>query len=391
VARSDRLASLDLLRAVAVVLVMGRHMDAVPPEAGAATRAIAGCWRQGGWVGVDLFFVLSGFLIAGLLFREYQRHGEIHLGRFFIRRGLKIYPPFFALLAVTLAVRLGRGHPLRASQVLGETLFLQNYAGALWSHTWSLAVEEHFYLLLPLTLALMVRARRGQTDPFTSLARLFLALAAALLAVRLANAACYDHYGHRSHLFRTHLRIDSLAFGVLCSYYYHFHREWFTRLVAPRRKRLAAAGAMLLLPAFVLPLETTPFVYTVGLTLFYCGSGLLLSSMVAGEPRGRLLGWAAALGAYSYSIYLWHLPWKDWGVPLVERSFGFELPYLVSTALYLAGSAVVGIGMAALVEYPVLRLRDRFFPTRSDGMAAERDISGEPGRTAAGWHAARAA
>src|SRR5580700_3805244 len=101
-----RLASLDSLRAVAILLVVGGHMPHIDlPNGDVLLGLITHYWQEGGWIGVDLFFVLSGFLIGGLLFREYRQYGAISFGRFFIRRGLKIYPPFFAMIAVTIFVR----------------------------------------------------------------------------------------------------------------------------------------------------------------------------------------------------------------------------------------------------------------------------------------------
>jgi peptidoglycan/LPS O-acetylase OafA/YrhL len=151
-----RYFALDLLRAVAVVLVIGHHADLPepPPYLAPVLRAL----NRGGWVGVDLFFVLSGFLVAGLLFREYAQHGAIDFPNFFIRRGLKIYPPFYLMLAATIViVRLGGVIPISWSQILSEALFVQNYGTPFWGHTWSLAVEEHFYLLLPLLLIALQR------------------------------------------------------------------------------------------------------------------------------------------------------------------------------------------------------------------------------------------
>jgi peptidoglycan/LPS O-acetylase OafA/YrhL len=90
---------------------------------------------------VDLFFVLSGFLVSGLLFREFQQRGEISFGRFFARRGLKIYPAFYAYLVLSIAVKLATDHPVIAARNLfSEALFLQSYLPGMQGHTWSLAI-----------------------------------------------------------------------------------------------------------------------------------------------------------------------------------------------------------------------------------------------------------
>ena len=149
------MASLDLLRAVAVFLVIGRHVK-YPLDAGWGPigETVMRTWTRGGWVGVDLFFVLSGFLVSGLLFREYQHKGTISIGRFLIRRGLKIYPAFYFLLAVTVVQTVSRKGTSAISlpAVVAECLFVQNYGPSMLQHSWSLAVEEHFYLLCSLLI-----------------------------------------------------------------------------------------------------------------------------------------------------------------------------------------------------------------------------------------------
>src|SRR5258708_39463837 len=140
--------SLAVLRAVAVLLVIGHHV-----QFGSDAPAVLRAWHLGGWIGVDLFFVLSGFLVSGLLFREQMRYGTVRVGRFLVRRGLKIYPAFYCFLLATLVVITVSKKCPPADQITGEVLFLQNYLGGVWNHTWSLAVEEHFYIGIALLVA----------------------------------------------------------------------------------------------------------------------------------------------------------------------------------------------------------------------------------------------
>ena len=120
-----------------------------------------------GWIGVDLFFVLSGFLISGLLFNEYKTCSSISFKRFFIRRGLKIYPAFYLFLFLTGLVYYLVFHVLSSrTHYLAEFFFVQNYWHGVWDHTWSLAVEEHFYILLPTVLLFLVRRSPEQRNPF---------------------------------------------------------------------------------------------------------------------------------------------------------------------------------------------------------------------------------
>src|SRR5215472_2350919 len=126
-----RIRQLDVLRGVAVVLVLGRHMGSVPLDVPFVTQSALHLWLHTGWIGVDLFFVLSGFLVSGLLFREYGRLGEVHAGRFLVRRGLRIYPAFYAFLLST-SIAIGT---LGNRQFFAEATFVQNYVPGLWDHT----------------------------------------------------------------------------------------------------------------------------------------------------------------------------------------------------------------------------------------------------------------
>jgi len=161
-----------------------------------------------------------------------------------------------------------------------------------------------------------------------------------------------------------------LFFGVAISYAYHFHSSRFAGVFTPRRRFLIAGGALLLTPAFIFPLETSPFIYTIGFTVFSVGSGMMLVGILLSQiPDGQPVGTLATLGKYSYSIYLWHMFVLVWGLALIEGALDAELSAGTRLALFFAGSFGLGIAMAKVVEVPVLRVRDRWFPSRSPGGA----------------------
>lgn len=349
---------LDLLRVLAVLLVIGRHLH-LPKECPSILRRIA----EGGWIGVDIFFVLSGFLVSSLLFCEYKRNGFVDVRRFLIRRGFKIYPPFWLFLAFTLVVRQCAGMTTETSQIIGELLFVQNYVGGVWTHTWSLAVEEHFYLAIALLVWGMVAV--NSSKPFRYVPAIFGVLAVTCLIFRILNLAIYTEFSHRACLFGTHIRIDSLMFGVFVAYLWNF-RELRNRTACVPSVVLVATAILLLSPAFMFQLETNKWLSVVGVILFYLGAGVLLVAALRWEKSdSRCVRFAAGFGAASYSIYLWHIPIAAWGNKVFTKVLGYDHYgiYLVNAVI---GAFVFGWAMSRLVEHPMLKLRDRLVSARSD-------------------------
>jgi peptidoglycan/LPS O-acetylase OafA/YrhL len=365
--------ALDVLRALAVVLVLGRNLQLPGQGEPAWLRSIMSMWHRGGWVGVDIFFVISGFLVAGLLLSEHKQTGTVAVGRFLVRRAFKIYPAFYFMLAVSVAVLFLRGEKVFAFNVFSELAFLQSYLPHIWNHTWSLAVEEHFYLALAfVTLTLVGSAPKFESKPMPAVLLLYSALACACLWMRLQNAGSQP-YSHEASLFPTHLRIDSLFFGVLLSYMHHVHGIPLRAFVSRYRLPLAMfSGALLSLP-FALQLETTSFVYTYGLTLNAWGAGgLLLLMYYSNLPSTLPVRGIAYLGAKSYSVYLWHMPVLLWLSPLLGKLTGSN-DYSLNMVVRLIACVVVGIAAARLIEFPAMRFRDRIFPSHA---TANRESAG---------------
>src|SRR6185437_728119 len=114
---NQRQREIDFLRGIAIILVLFRH------------HALFSFTVKMGWIGVDLFFVLSGFLISNMLFKELKKTGKINAGNFLIRRAFKIYPVFYAFIILTIATQLLIGDKISLWKLTGELLFLQNYMG----------------------------------------------------------------------------------------------------------------------------------------------------------------------------------------------------------------------------------------------------------------------
>jgi peptidoglycan/LPS O-acetylase OafA/YrhL len=356
---------LDVLRGVAIVLVLLFHGN------------IRSHLSNAGWVGVDLFFVLSGFLISGLLFAEYKRRGSISFKRFLIRRGLKIYPSYYLFLLVALLARIPFRRVPSPLSYVSQILYVQNYGPIIWNHTWSLAVEEHFYILLPIFFLLLIRYSSVRANPFRLVPLAFVVVAITCLAFRVA-AVRMSHSGLQSYLVYgriigpTHERVDSLFFGVLLGYFYHFQPSLLDRILCPVRNRVALLilAAACLFPCLIVPVGTV-FMLTLGLTLLYLGFGIVL--MICLNTYGVLPAWLgvpmsaigtafAFIGVYSYSIYLWHEEIIAGTPVLLWQIFHIKMGWFTEFVVCFTGSVAFGTLMSRVIEYPVLRLRDRMFP-----------------------------
>jgi peptidoglycan/LPS O-acetylase OafA/YrhL len=206
--------------------------------------------------------------------------------------------------------------------------------------------------------------------PWRILERLFVIVPVVVFGLRLATNALLP-FQHHTHHWPTHLRIDSLLFGVWLAYVAHEKPSLFKKLVQWRTP-LLCVGMLCLLPPMFRD-ASDPFIHTAGYTLLYIGYGTVLIFALGSSPSR--FAWAraagrsvAAVGAYSYSIYLWHAPFEGWVMPSLIRAI--HAPFLVMVVIYVTGSCLIGIGMARLIEFPVLRLRDRLFPSRTAPIVA---------------------
>lgn len=284
-----RNVQLDVLRGIAILLVMGRHLEI--PRPGGAIGALADAWFTIGWLGVDLFFVLSGFLIGGLLLMELDKHNTIAVSRFLIRRGLKIYPLYIVFIGYLVAMPMAKAMigggdvwaalSNRLSTLWPNLLFRNNYIGTNpEGHTWSLAVEEHFYLTLPFVLVLL--ARKG-------LIRLLIPICLSSIVVCLALrcASVWSNDSFAATVSATHLRIDALLSGVAIRALAQYYPDKFMSL-RQWRGALVVVGLFLWSQNFFYE-TSTAFFRTVGLTGTNLGAAafLLAAYHTQGSDFGR--------------------------------------------------------------------------------------------------------
>jgi peptidoglycan/LPS O-acetylase OafA/YrhL len=350
-----RRQSLDFLRAVAVLLVLFRHA----PEAGMLSCRLTDMLVTGGWIGVDLFFVLSGYLVSGLIWQELDRTGRFDAWRFLIRRGLKIYPAFYVMLLTSIAMFLIRPGYVRLESVLAEAFFVQNYFVGLWNHTWSLAVEEHFYLLLAGLICVCVRIGKNPQI------KVLIACLVCIFLCVFARVNLSTPYSHETHLFPTHLRIDALAFGVLLQMMLRYAPSMTITALTPRIALVVLALALSLW-AFFVPLGSAQWVSSIGFSMLSVSAFALIYALLGWQSfeRQRIVSALSAIGVYSYSIYLWHIPLNHLVRGVIKRVWsGVSLEFYFCA--YFVVAVIGGIVLGKLVELPFLRLRDKWFPSKS--------------------------
>src|SRR6266700_3178537 len=222
----ERQAGLDLLRALAIVVVVIYH-------AALFGFKLPGRVDRFDWIGVDLFFVLSGYLIAGQLLAPLARDRPIKLGRFFARRALRIMPAYFLVLAIYFLLPSWREYPEMSQPLWKFLLSIQNIAlhgGTAFSHAWSLSVEDQFYLALPFILLFANRWLR---------ASVIIPCGIVLGGITLRAFLAYQNLGEEGVNFRgfqawiyypTWTRLDPLVFGVALAAIEKFRPQWWKRL-----------------------------------------------------------------------------------------------------------------------------------------------------------------
>ena len=366
---APRLFSLDVLRGVAVLMVLAAHV----PLPDAFGHGPGGRLLRLGIYGVPLFFVLSGFLISGLIFAEVGRTGWLDARRFWLRRGFKIWPAYYAAYAAAFALALAdkalAGRPLGGKfvEALPNLVFLQNYVWpeSRWFASWSLAVEEHFYTALPLVVFALLALRVGVRG-----------LPWVCAAVCVASPL-FRHFATDPAVAKvqTHARADALAFGVLLGYAAHHHRDALTAFAQKRIRWLLALPVAALAVPFAVGYSEAAWMRSLGLSFLAVAFTGLVAAAAAHPAAGRSargpVGWAARLlawvGTYSYTIYL-----AQAATILVVFAGGDRLNRLLGGltgvaldyrgVVFLAATVAWGVVLSYAVERPFLRLRERWVP-----------------------------
>jgi len=296
---------LDGVRAVAVLLIIAAHTyEQLLPRGGSAF--VDPYWTPvpGAVFGVDIFFALSGFLITALLYTEYATTGRIDFRSFYIRRALRLLPALIAVLIATTLYVVVTNDPLddMVPSLLPVLFYCANWmpilgvtVSPLLLHTWSLSVEEQFYILWPAIVGWWW-FRRG---------RALTGLVGGYLCVSFAYRF-HVLFGDANHFLlylNTLARADPLVIGALGAYL------WATR-PAPRRVGVLAWPAIFLAIWLVGHHGDLTMMQLIGWTLIGVATTMVIVAIVDGWRGGAVLAWTPlrAIGRVSYGIYLWHAP-----------------------------------------------------------------------------------
>jgi peptidoglycan/LPS O-acetylase OafA/YrhL len=337
--------ALDGLRGVALLGVLFFHANGL---------------LAGGYLGVDLFFVLSGFLITSLLLAEQRETGRIALGQFWIRRARRLFPALLSLMPVVAIygryfARTDELRTLRA-QALAALAYVANWQAifrhqSYWQlfaapspleHTWSLSIEEQFYVVWPLLVALVLRRH----------SRALLAVCLALSALSmLAMWFLFDPGNTTRAYLGTDTRMSGILFGAALATVISPN----DRFSAPTVRALDAGGFLALLGlgvAWATLRGTNPFLYRGGFWLTELGALVLIACAIAGErsliARALSIRPLTWLGTISYGVYLWHWP--------VNVFLSTERTHLQGFALHAARFALtfaIAIASYRFLEQPI--------------------------------------
>jgi peptidoglycan/LPS O-acetylase OafA/YrhL len=333
----QRIPSLDGLRAISITMVVFSHLHLLAPQ------SVAAAWLNFGELGVRVFFVISGFLITGLLLKESEKTGTISLKGFYIRRAFRIFPAALVYLGTIVLLNALGIVTLRPYDALAAATYTMNYHwDRAWhlGHMWSLSVEEQFYLFWP-ALMLLAGVRRG----------LLVAAAFVLIAPAVRVGTWVLFPAQREGVGESFQTVfDAIAIGCVLA----GAKEWLGQ--RPRYLALLRSPAFVLLPIVALACNAykghTSFDLPFGQTIVNVCIVLCVDRCVRfpDTPFGRFLNSAPLVwvGGLSYSLYLWQqlfMGRDGWTVQ--------QLPWKLIGALGAATASYY------LIEQPFLRLRAR--------------------------------
>lgn len=360
---SDKLYGLDHLRALAIILVLLYHYRAFKHPEWIDTVG------QFGWTGVDLFFVLSGFLISGQLFREIEKKGRISLKIFFTKRFFRIIPPYIFTVFLYFCIPFFREREALSSFWKFIT-FTQNYGldvinRGTFSHAWSLCIEEQFYFFLPLLLLITKKTRLFRYMVLLCMLLIAFSLTARMIAwqdsvVPVMDSPDFWKNWYMNIYYPTHTRLDGLAVGVLISYLIHYSTK-IKRMVHRNGNLIFVFGMILLGFSFWFCRDQASEMASIfGFTFVALSYGMIVMSAVSETSfLFRTKSYITTqLAGLSYAVYLSHKGIIHMIQFLMEK-LNIQTSDHVSVLICLSGCIAGGLFYRFIIEKTSAKLKNK--------------------------------
>lgn len=401
---NNRYPALHGLRVLAVLLIVQVHMTSTASFRDYPLGESLSWYSQAMWPGMDFFFVLSGFLIGTMLLHSLGQSTQMNIGRFYARRAFRIFPLYYVCLllisqlpqSIVRATATGV-HPHHDGIRWREWVYLTNYPMEFknvmyWS--WSLSVEEHFYLLVPFLLLGLQRIAKPR-NRLKFLAGLWLSCAVVKAATIYKMWDVLPTSFFNFIYFPTHTRYDALIAGIFVAYLHHLWPEELGQFFRTTKGRALAWS----LTAGVFLLSTSQF--SVSELAFRERLYYVKGAFIVGTPTslafGTLILWAVydggkflghpvfhRIGTLSYGIYLVHLPVIEVFIfPFVlskalKAGLGFSTAWVLGLAACIPTVILVAYVLHLLVEKPMLQLREKVAPSKSPGSPEPKRPKADP-------------
>jgi len=350
---SDRISSVDVFRAMAILAVVIFHFNGYLPY---------------GYLGVELFFVISGLLVGGILIRKFKRNDRINFFQFILQRGFKIWPSYYWFLFFGWFIAFlifHNDHPgyypkSNLKDVSRYAFFYQNYKAAPghwpFDHVWSLCVEEHFYILLPIMIIIVKAMMENRR------AMLFMSIAALIVGGFILKLLGYYLTRSGEAYSVTHARIDNLGWGVLLAALVSYHGDALRKV--KKIYLFFVVGLLLFVMALFIRVYFEFEFYN--RVIFQSVAAFCFFLMLLGVYYHDFSKWKSIrfISYYSYNWYLWH----PLTVVVVKKYLGISPG---SFMVYMAISFLAALFFTILIEEKFLMLRGRVMKKHMPGLALE--------------------
>lgn len=390
--RPSNYAPIDGIRGLSIILVLFYHIFLVYDKS-SATHTVASmldqlglgwAWAFNGDKGVDVFFVMSGFLISGILLRQYQKLGHLNLKNFYIRRYLRLTPAYYFMLIIYWLLAAPNSENIWANFLYVSNFIDYQHQAAGW--TWSLAVEEQFYFIYPLILLAVLRWTKS---PGWILLGLFVLSFVVNAFIVLSDAQLsttpfsqiYTNHDYFNHYFTVlydnlYTRFGGLVVGCLAAYMMHFYQDKLKSVmnspigIVMTWLSIAIIICLMAFPIFLPRYDNFSWLHLTydiaNHTLFAVGVGVLILAMILQQHAvARACSWFFSLNVWypiatlSYSLYLIHLVVMVIVIPAMMQQTGFSMGEVLLYGGLLSSliSFLIATFMYVFIEKPVMNLR----------------------------------